>query len=626
MIWLTSPLSVTVRTTGLQGRGIVLAQQNSSMPCQSYRFGCDLKEDKDIWEDSMRTRGLLKIALRAAVAPACLAGALIAPTVSQALDVPVAGTNGMISAGHPLAVQSGLKVLRDGGTACDAAVATAATLSVMMTDMMGPLGSGYAVIYDARGKKVSAVDYNGVAPAATDPKKFTMEDKRRGILSATVPGNLRGWEEIHKRCGVLPWANLWADAIAYAENGRAIDNDTAFHIRRHVSELAIYDTWNKEFLIDGKEPPPAGHILKRPDLAESYKLIAKMGSAAVYDGPIGDKIASYMEKNNGLITKQDLKNYSVKWLDPITSTYRGHAIYGAPPSSSAITWMEILKIVEGYDLAGLKRNSPEYLRVFIEATKYAYEDGYRYNGDPGMVSVPVEKLLSDQYAAEIRKSIDAVRVRDFKPMKTGLVHPPYENHATSHMAVIDKDGNAVSSTNTHGTFWGGGFVVEGTGLIMSNGMDWFDINENIWTGEKPGLLAMAPGKRNRWTLSPGMIFKDNRLFMLIGGAGAEATMWGIAQPIVNVIDFGMNAQAALSEPRFRYGDLYHYTGGNQIALERGIAPEVEATLKSWGYTIDDPTKPRSASRGTTNMIVIDPKSGAYWGGAAPAGRDFVSGY
>jgi gamma-glutamyltranspeptidase len=293
----------------------------------------------------MNTRTLMRSALRGAVAPVCLTLVLAASTTSHALDVPVAGSNAMISAGHPLAVDSGLKVLRNGGTACDAAVATAATLSVMMTDMMGPLGSGYALIYNAKDKKVSAVDFNGVAPAAADPKKFSMEDKRRGILSPTVPGNVKGWEELHKRCGVLPWASLWADAINYAENGRPIDFDTAFHIRRHVSELAIYDTWNKEFLIDGKEPPPAGYVLKRPELAESYKLIAKMGSAAVYDGPIGDKIVAYMEKNKGLITKQDLKNYSVKWMDPIQTTYRGYTVYGAPPSSSAITWMEILKIL-----------------------------------------------------------------------------------------------------------------------------------------------------------------------------------------------------------------------------------------------------------------------------------------
>jgi gamma-glutamyltranspeptidase len=548
------------------------------------------------------------------------------PVSAHALDVSVAGSNGMISAGHPLAVQSGLKILRAGGTACDAAVATAATLSVMMTDMMGPLGSGFAVLYDAKDKKLSAIDYNGVAPEKTSPADFTMESKRRGILAPTVPGNLKGWEEVHKKCGVLPWADLWVDAINYAENGRPLDSDSAFHIKRHIAEIGIYETWAKEFLINGTEAPEAGYIHKRPELAETYKHFAKAGSAALYSGPVGDKLVAYMEKNKGLITKQDLAKYSVAWGDPIKTTYRDYTLYGAPPPSSAITWMEILKILEGYDLKALGHNSPEYLRVFLEATKHAYEDGYKYVSDRKFVDVPVAKLLSDEYAAEVRKSIDATKVRSFKPVKTGLVHPPYQNHATSHMTVIDKDGNAVSMTNTLGTFFGAGFVVEGTGLLMSNGMDWFDINENIWTGERPGNLVMAPGKRNRWTLAPGMIFKGERLYMLVGGAGAETTMWAIAQPVVNAIEFGMLPQAALNAPRFRYGDMYHYTGGTGVMLDRGLPTETTAALREMGFNMHDSPKTFSTTRGTTNMILVDPKSGAYWGGAAPEGRDFVAGY
>jgi gamma-glutamyltranspeptidase len=547
---------------------------------------------------------------------------------AQALDRSVVAPRAMVVAGHPLAVASGMKALRDGGTACDAFVATAATLSIPLTDMMGPLGSGYALVHMAGGKEpVRAIDYNGVAPAATDPAKFTsQEDKRRGILAGTVPGAIKGWEEVHRTCGKLPWADLWEDAIYYAENGWAIDADTAAIINRHIPEIGINQTWADEFLNNGGEVK-AGYLLKRPDLAKSYRQFAELGSDALYKGPIGEKLVAFMEKEGGLITQEDLTNYSVKWVDPITVDYRGYKIYGAPPSSSSITWMEILNIVEGYDLKAMGHNTPDYLRVFIEATKHAYQHAYQYVGDPAFVDVPVDKLLSDESATEIRASIDKDGIRPFAPMDVASIYQPaWPNHSTSHMVIRDEAGNAVSSTNTLGTFFGSGMVVEGTGLLPSNGMDWFDIDTNIWTGESPGVLGMEPGKRNRWTLAPGMVFEDDKLFMLVGGAGAEATMWGIAQPIVNVIDFGMEPQAALDAPRFRYGDIYHYTGGTAVGLEPGIADETRAALTGLGYQIDEVGRFSNSSRGTTQMMVIDKESGALWGGAAPNGRDFLSGY
>lgn len=565
---------------------------------------------------------------RSLLLAATLAGAGLA-LPALALDQPVVAPNGMVVAGHPLAVASGMKALRAGGTACDAYVATAATLSIMLNDMMGPLGSGYALVYTPDGdpRTVQAIDYNGVAPAATDPAMYkTMEDKRRGLLAPTVPGNLKGWEAIHDRCGVLPWADLWADAIDYAENGWPVDPMTSGIIKGFMVELAPWPTWGEEFLVNGDAPPP-GYMLKRPELAASYRTIAELGSDAVYNGPIGDAIVAFMEKEGGLITKADLADYSVRWSEPIRSSYRGYTVYGVPPSSSSITWMEILSILDGYDMAALGHNSPEYLRRFIEASKFAYEDAYKYNGDPAYVDVPVLRMLSSAQAAEYRAAIDAGGVREFKPKDTAaLYQPPSTNHSTSHIVVRDGFGNAVSGTNTHGTFWGAGFVVEGTGLLMSNGMDWFDIDHNVWTGERPGALGMAPGKRNRWTLSPGMLFQGDKLYMLVGSAGAESTMWGIAQPVVNAIDFHMDPQKALDSPRFRYGDVYHYTGGIQVGLENGIAPETRDALIAMGYEVDEFGKLRNPARGTTQMIIVDPESGALWGGAAPNGRDFLSGY
>lgn len=557
--------------------------------------------------------GALAIAATAAVS-----------TSAFALDRAVIGTNGMVVAGHPLAAQAGMRVLQAGGTACDAAVATATVLSITLTDMMGPAGSGYALYWDNKKQNLSAIDYNGVAPAATDPKKFDMAKKLRGPMAPTVPGALKGWEAVHKKCGNQPWASLWRDAIAYADHGWPVDSESAFHIKRHIPELGINESWAKEFLINNDAPAP-GYKLRRPELATTYKAFASKGSNALYNGPVGDKLVAFMKKEGGLISKEDLAKYQVKWVKPIQTSYRGYTVYGAPPSSSSITWMQILNIMDGYDVKALGHNSAEYLHRFIEASKRSYMDGYRYNADPAFVQVPTDKLLSKEYANEQRGKI-ADTAWAIKPVKDAYINQPQVGTATTHMTIVDKWGNAISMTNTLGTFFGAGVVASGTGLVLSNGMDWFDIDENIWTGEKPGNLVMAPGKRNRWTLAPGMLFKDGKLAMVVGGAGAESTMWGIAQPIVNAIDFGMDPQTALNSPRFRYGDIYHYTGGTEVWLEPGMKPDVREALIAKGHKMSPVNEPRISARGTTQMIIVDQKSGSLIGGAAPQGRDNLVAY
>ena len=542
---------------------------------------------------------------------------------AAAVDRTVVAKNGMVVAGHPLAVESGIRTLRAGGTACDAAIATAATLSVMMPDMMGPAGSGFALLWDAKKKDLSAIDYNGVAPKATNAAQYTLEKKRRGFWAPTVPANLKGWEAVHRKCGKLKWAALWEDAIGYAQTGRPLDFDSAFHIRRHVTELGIYDGWNREFLVNGNAPA-VGALQIRKDLASSYRLFAKMGSKALYGGPVGDKLVAYTQKNGGLISKEDLLAYKVIWRKPIETTYRGHKVYGVPPPSAAVTWMQMLGVLEGYDLKALKHNSFEYLNTMVEVSKHAYMDSYKHVSDPAFVNIPIEKMLSKDYAAEIRQRVAAGRF-DMKTVKQATLDLPSKT-ATSHMSVIDRWGNAVSMTNTLGNFWGSGIVAEGTGLLLSNGMDWFDVDENVWTGEKPGNLVMAPGKRNRWTLAPGMLFKNDKLYMVVGGAGAESTMYGIAQPIVNMIDFDMDAFAAVSAPRVLWGDTYHYTGGTEVHLQPGIPEDIRARMKAAGHNVPDIGKNRNLAAGTTNMIVIDQASGTYSGAAARQGRDFVSGY
>jgi gamma-glutamyltranspeptidase/glutathione hydrolase len=571
----------------------------------------------------------------AAVAAALLLTLAIAsaPSAHQTIFAP----NGAVTAGHPLAAQAGLRILLQGGNAIDAAIATAATLTVVMPDMTGPLGSGYAVIYLARSGETVVVDMNGVAPRAASGEKLAAAMKQagmsqrvrsgpmvRGPLSATVPGNLRGWEAMLDRYGKLSFKEVLQPAIEYAEKGRPLDIEGAFHIRRYIPEIGIYPTWAQAFLVNGNPPPP-GHRIVLKDLAQTYKKVAAMGADVVYRGEIAKEIARFFKEEGGWITEEDLAAYRVQWKAPITTTYRGYTVHGAPPSSSAITWMQALKILEGVDLKALGHNSAAYLHTVIEASKLAYLDGYRYVGDPDFVPVPVERLLSAEYAAELRGKIGD---RAFVPQRhLAYTRPagPVVGHSTTHMNVVDAEGNVVSMTNTLGTFFGCGMVVGTTGMLCSDGIDWFDVDKSPWTGQRSATV-IEPGKRNRWTLSPAILFKDGKPFMAVGGAGAETTMSGILQPILNVIDFGMDIQRANDAPRFVWGDVIHYTAGTRLALERAISDEVRKALAEKGHELVSLTDAPNPLVGNTNAIVYDPKTGAIMAGANVRGRDAAAGY
>ena len=493
-----------------------------------------------------------------------------------------------------------------------------------MTDMMGPAGSGYALLWDAQKKELSSIDYNGVAPAATDPKKFDMSKKLRGAMAPTVPGALKGWEAVHKKCGNRPWAELWQDAINYAENGWPVDTESNFHIKRHIAELGINETWAKEFLVNN-DAPGAGYILKRKALAETYKAFAAKGSDALYKGEVGDKIVAFLKKEGGLISKEDLLKYEVKWNQPIQTTYRGYTVYGVPPSSSSITWMQILNIVEGYDLKALGHNTPDYLHRFIEATKHAYMDAYRYNGDPAFVNVPVDRLLSKDYATELREKIadqclggeagQADLAALAAEWNRDLAHG--DRRSVGQCGLDDQHARHVLRLR-RGC---GGYrprPVERNGLVRYR-REYLDRREAGRAGH---------GARQAQPVDAGAGNAVQGRQVVHGGRRRRRRddHVGIAQPIVNAIDFGMDAQAALYAPRFRYGDIYHYTGGTEAWLEPGIKPEVREALIKKGHKMSPADKPRVVARGTTQMIVIDQKSGAMIGGAAPQGRDNLTAY
>ena len=546
------------------------------------------------------------------------------------------GYNGAVTAGHPLAAQAGLHILRSGGNAVDAAVATAAALCVVMPDMNGPLGYGFALIAMTGESAPVALDMHGTAPRALDREQFAAALRAsggpararagpivRGPLSCLVPGNLRGWEAMLQRYGRMTFAEVLRAAIDYAEQGRPVDDEGARHIQRHISELGGFRSWSEAFLPGGNAPAP-GQRLVMGRLANTLRLIAAHGSDVVYDGELAEEIGHFFANEGGWITRDDLAAYRVQWKAPISMQYRDVVVYGMPPSASSITWMEALAILEGFDLRAMGHNSVRYLHTVIEAMKRAYLDTFSSIGDPDFVQVPIERLLGSAYATSLREAIGELAwqptpggvesVRDGKPVGS-----------TTHLNVIDSDGNVVAMTNTLGAYFGGGMMAGNTGMLINDGMDWFDADCSPWTGG-PSPSAVASCKRPRVTLAPGLLYKRGKPWMAIGGAGAEATLSGILQPLINVIDFDMDPEEANDAARFRWGELMYYALGTKVRLEAGIGGETRRGLAALGHDIVPLDLEPKPVVGATNMILYDATSGLMTASANSRGRDAAAVY
>jgi gamma-glutamyltranspeptidase/glutathione hydrolase len=543
---------------------------------------------------------------------------------------------GAVTAGHPLAAQAGVRILLGGGNAVDAAIATAAALCVVMPDMIGPLGYGFALVAMADAPAPVVCDMNGVAPRAVDARAFADAVRGavpgarartgpmvRGPRSATVPGNLRGWEAMLQRHGRRTLAAVLQPAIEYAEQGRPLDPEGAAHIKRHVAELGSVPSWADIFLAGGAAPP-TGHRLVMRRLAATLRTIAARGADAAYTGEVGEEIARFFAEAGGWIGRDDLAAYRVQWKAPLVTSYRDVVAYGAPPAASSITWMQILKIVEGYDLAAMGHNSTRYLHTVVEATKRAYLDTYRFVGDPDFVDVPVARLLGSDHGAAVRDTIGATA---WTPTATGTasVAEARPVGSTTHLNVIDGEGNVVSMTNTLGAFFGGGMTAGATGMLINDGMDWFDADLSPWTGA-PSPTAVAAGRRPRNTLAPGILYRRGRPWLAIGGAGAETTMSGVLQPIVNVLDFGMDVQAANDAPRFRWGDMMYYTLGTQLRLEAGIPDTTRRELAALGHDVVPLAAEPKPVVGATNALLYEASSGLIVTSANRRGRDDAAAY
>jgi gamma-glutamyltranspeptidase/glutathione hydrolase len=499
--------------------------------------------------------------------------------------------SGLVVADSELASAAGMEILRRGGNAVDAAIATALALSVVDQASSGLGGGGFMVLYRAGENKAYTLDFRETAPAASRRELYTRDGKPVGLLSLTgalavaVPGEVAGLVEARRRFGSMPFAVLAAPAIKLASDGFPLDAALRFAIERQQANMKRFTNLGRVYLPAG-ELPNEGDVIRQPELAATLKSLAQNGAAAFYGGWIGQAIIKTIEEAGGVMALEDLKKYQPIWREPLTGSYRGRTVITMPPpSSGGLAILQMLNILEGYKLGDFQHNSAFYLHLLSETMKHAFADRAQFLGDPDFVHVPVRKLTAKDYAQWIRRRIapDKTRPSDFY----GYYHFNAEKGGTTHFSVVDRFGNAVACTQSVNTRFGSKLLAAGTGIVLNNEMDDFAIHPD--RGNVYGLIgneanSLQPNKRPLSSMSPTIILRDKRPELIVGAAGGPRIISATLQTILNVIDFGMPIAAAVSAPR-----VHHQWLPDRLNVESGIGSQVGAALKLRGHTLREQT-------------------------------------
>ena len=527
----------------------------------------------------------------------------------------VLARHGMAASDEPQATRIGVEILRQGGNAVDAAVAMGFALAVTLPEAGNLGGGGFMLVHLAKQKRTIAIDYRESAPAAASAEMFLdngepdPQKSRFGGLAVGVPGTVAGLALAHAKygSGKFTLAQLIAPAIRLARDGIEVDAELSLSLERLQARLARWPSSVRIFLKPGGAPLGRGDRLVQRDLADALEAIARGGPRAFYQGPIADQIAMSVRAAGGGMTRQDLARYRVKERTPLRGRYRGFEILSMPPpSAGGVSLIEILNILEGYDLRALGAG-PASLHLMIEAMKYAYADRSEFLGDPDFVKLPVQGLLAKTYAASLRAKIDRERARPSSEIKPGDPSA-FEPDHTTHYSVADRDGNAVANTYTLNFSFGLGLVAEGTGILLNNEMD--DFAAKAGAVNAFGLLGGArnlpgPGRRPVSSMTPVLVLKDGKVFLVTGAAGGGRIVSAVLQVIVNVVDFGMNLADAVAAPR-----LHHQWLPDEVGAERGFAAETAQGLEARGHKLAE----RRAG-GSANSILRTP--GGLAGAADP---------
>ncbi|MEP6592377.1 MAG: gamma-glutamyltransferase, partial [Acidobacteriota bacterium] len=530
----------------------------------------------------------------------------------------VMARNGLIATSQPLASAAGLRVLQQGGNAFDAAVTAAAVLAVVEPTMNGAGGDLFALVYDAKAKQVRALNASGRAPARATPDEFHRRGldaiPYRGELSVSVPGVVDGWAELLARYGTIPLSRALEPAIGYARDGYAVSEIIA-NQWKDAEPMLARDSAAAATFLPGGHSPAAGEVFSNPDLAATLEQIARGGRDAFYKGPIAKAIADDMRQRHGLLTEADFAANHPDWVEPISTTYRGYDVLELPPNTQGVVALEMLNILEGFDLRAMGQNSAAYLHLLVEAKRMAFADRDAWLADAGSVpAAALTRMLSKEYAAERRKQFDADHAAaDYQPLSLPGSSQIPEEHPQAHgdtiyMTVADRDGNVVSLIQSIFEAFGSGIVAGRTGIVLHNRGALFTLQPG-----HPNIIA--PGKRPFHTLVPAMVLKDKRPWLSFGVMGGDMQPQGHVQVLLNLIDFGMNIQEAGEAPRFR-----HSAAG--LALESAISPEARFGLSRRGHSIVT----QIGMFGGFQGILFDQRSGVMMGGSDPRKDGLAIGY
>ena len=497
--------------------------------------------------------------------------------------------NGMVTTQHFIATKVGEKILSHGGNAYDAAIAVGFTLAVVLPRAGNIGGGGFMVIHDSSSNQNYSIDYREMAPAESFTNMYLNEDgsfntsklSTFGYLASGVPGTVAGLWEVHQKFGSLDWKLLLEDAIYYAENGFEITPYMGDMLTKYKEKLSYFESTKKIFM--KHNPSFTGSILIQKDLANTLKIIAKKGKDGFYKGEVAQKIAAQMQRNGGFITEDDLIAYRPKWRKPLISNYRNNKIITmGPPSSGGIHVIQMLNILENYDLQEIGHNTPAYINLLAEVMKYAYADRSKHLGDPDFFDVPVSEITDKQYAATINSKINLGESNPSSNILPGSFDDT-ESIETTHFSVADKNGNVVSSTYTLNSTFGSGVTIEGTGILMNNEMDDFSAAPGI--PNQFGLLGakaneIQPKKRPLSSMTPTIVMKNEELFFTTGSPGGSRIISAVLQSILNIIDFDMNLEEANEAKR-----IHHQWQPDILQIEFSLNDEIKNELQKLNYDV-----------------------------------------
>lgn len=524
--------------------------------------------------------------------------------------------NGLVVSPHRLASIEGLKVLKGGGNAVDAAIATNMVLAVVYPHMCGLGGDAFLLIYDAGEDRVFGLNASGRAPYAAKRNLFRSMGFSsipvRGMLPVTVPGVVDGWCTAIERFGTKTLSELIQPAIEYAERGAPITDKFYWFINSNIDVLTSSPKLAEMYIRGGRIIKP-GEVLVQKELAATLRKLAEGGRDEFYKGELAESIVKFSEENGGLITRKDLKDHKSNWVEPIKTHYRSYEVYAFPPNSQGVTTLIELNIIEGFELSQYGWQNPETIHLMVEAKKCAFKVRDQYVTDPEFVEIPLDKILSKEYASQLRENIKYERAEPCNQYKNA------GEGDTVYLAVVDKEGNAVSLIQSIYYPFGSGVVVGDTGIILQNRGAYFSLDDKH-------LNRLEPHKRTLHTLSPLMIFKDQKPFLVMGTMGGDGQPQTHMQVISNTIDFGMDVQESIEAPRWisesfktdhRFVDI--------LIMERRFPQKVVAKLESMGHRVSY-VEEWSQIMGHAQAIMIKKEEGAMYGGADPRGDSAAFGW